>query len=417
MIPWLVLLFFLATLSSQSAMDLFASLLTLVFLWELARTARTGGPWRELFKRTGFEWVWAVWIMAILLSFALSPLQDTKWLKATLEFRWIFFLYVLAWAFRSMGLQPRHQRAASVWLALCSAYAIAVWFLGFDPIHPDYNLAPWSGGIRTGGLLSNAMTFAHLYGVYFCLFTGLLLSAWSARAREWKFLAPAVLLTGVALLLSFTRGAWAGLAVATVVMAFIARPLWGVIASALGGVLIAGALAAWPVLRERVTQAFVSGDERNWIWKAHSRIFLDHPWTGVGYGENFRLVPEYYERLGAPEGVLVSHAHNQYLHFLAGTGIVGLGCYLLALGFLFALNVRVYRAIEPGRGFEKGLALGCLGAQVFFWMGGLTEANFEHSKMKYVMVVIWALVLWLAHELRVTPLRRPPGIRDQGRET
>lgn len=401
MMFWFVTLFAVATLASQSAMDLFATLLCLVVLFKMGRRLWAGESLRSVLRPIGMEKLFLAWLVVIGLSFAFSPLSNTDWVFRLLEFRWIFIFYCLAWAICEMGVRPKAQIPASIILGICSLYAIVVWFLGFDPINPSYDLAPWSGGHRTGGLLSNAMTFGHIYGIYFCLGVGLSLMALRWKSSYLRFLVPALVVTGVAVILSFTRGIWIAMAFATLIMGFMYSLRLGAVLTALGAGAVWLMTVAWPTMAERMTMALSSGDERQWIWKGHFKIFMDHPILGVGYGENSRIIRQYYDMVGAPAGVIESHAHNQYLHFLAGTGVVGLVMYLLVLGAFLILTLRTYQRVSDREPFAKGLMLGCLGAQVAFIVGGLTEANFEHSKLKFVMILIWALVVWQAEETRV----------------
>ena len=404
MMFWSLVLFALSTLVSQSAMDFFSTLLCLSVLWKMYAKYQGGEKPRDLIYSIGFDWIWILWVIWVGVSFLFSPLSDTDWLMRLVEFKWIFVLYAVIWSLHDLPIRPAAQVPAAILLGICSSYAILVWFLGFDPIHPDYDLAPWSGGHRTGGFLSNAMTFGHIYGLYFCFLIGPTLMALKWRSPYLKFLVPALLLTGIAVILSFTRGMWLAMAVATILMTFIFQFRIGLVVTVLGSLLMWLTFQVWPALAERISHTFTNGDERQWIWAAHWKIFLDHPITGVGYGENYRLLPEYYKMVGAPDGVIISHAHNQYLHFLAGTGVPGLIVYLMVLFFFLILNWRVYREFGPRDPFLKGLALGCLGAQIAFFVGGLTEANFEHAKIKYVMILVWSIVVWLGYETQI--LRR-----------
>lgn len=402
----LLFLFFLATLSSQSAMDFFASILTLSIFFQIFDDFRKKkvSPIRASFF--GFEIFWVIWFAVVIISFAFSPQSQTGWMKYLLEFRWVLIMYALSWVLMELNLKKEILVWVCTSLFLASLYAVIVWFLDFDPIHPDNNMAPWSGGRRTGGLLSDAMTFSHLYAAYSCLCFGLSLTALRARVSERLYLLPTLIVTGVALILSFTRGVWIGVAVASLVMSFIFSKRLGLGLLAAGGSAIFLLLRLWPTFAERVTMAFASGDERSWIWKGHWQIFKDYPWTGVGYGENSKMIGQYYLKIGAPSGVIESHAHNQYLHFLAGTGVIGCLVYLIFLAGVLWIATSLYKKIEAQNWFEKGLALGCLGAHICFCLGGLTEANFERSKVRFVMIVVWSTILWLATKYQVLPLRR-----------
>lgn len=396
-LAWFLGLFAFCILLSQSAMDLFASLLSLTAMWVIFRRWQVGQSLRTQIPLLGFDLLLVLWFLVVAASFAFSPLHDTEWLPRLLQFRWILVFYLLIWTFKELSPSEKIIPRASALLSFCSAYAIFVWILGRDPINPDYNLAPWVGGHRTGGFLSNAMVFGHVYGTVFCVFLGVAFYAVKARGMNVKWLALALGLTGIAVILSFTRGIWLAMAVATVAMAFVYRPRIGVLVSGAGALALWVLTWAWPTLGQRITLAFDSGDERQWIWKGHTQIFLEHPILGVGYAENSRIIGDYYQQIGAPEGVIISHAHNQYLHFLAGTGVVGCLIYVSVLTAFMLLTLKVYRRMPAEQTFNKGLVLGCFGAQVAFVIGGLTEANFEHSKMKYVMMVVWALVVWQAH--------------------
>lgn len=91
--------------------------------------------------------------------------------------------------------------------------------------------------------------------------------------------------------------------------------------------------------REGERAEAVSAD-RGSLWRAAWRMFIDHPWTGVGPG-NFRLF--YGKYLGLPRWDDRFHANNLYLEFLADSGAVGL---LLLLGLLGTAVIVAFRAIR-----------------------------------------------------------------------
>jgi O-antigen ligase len=83
----------------------------------------------------------------------------------------------------------------------------------------------------------------------------------------------------------------------------------------------------------------MGASERKMIWAGHFQIFKENPIFGAGYGQNTKALPRVYLEMGAPPDTLVSHAHNQYLHLAAGTGILGLLSYLLIWFFFLKLNL------------------------------------------------------------------------------
>lgn len=85
------------------------------------------------------------------------------------------------------------------------------------------------------------------------------------------------------------------------------------------------------------------------IWENAGRMWLAHPWTGVGPGAFDRAYPHYATRASDPyrtankEGKHAYHAHQMYISALAETGLIGLAGLLAGI----ALVVRWYRAASP----------------------------------------------------------------------
>lgn len=99
-----------------------------------------------------------------------------------------------------------------------------------------------------------------------------------------------------------------------------------------------------------------SGKIRLFVWKGATDIWKAYPLFGTGV-ETFafayyRFRPEGHN-LTSEWDYLYNKAHNEYLNYLATTGIFGLGTYLLFIGFFIYLFVRhvllkSQRSIGPG---------------------------------------------------------------------
>lgn len=155
-------------------------------------------------------------------------------------------------------------------------------------------------------------------------------------------------LTVVGWAVSFSRGSVVGLggAIVVAIMLGYLHP------RVLVGIGIAGALfvAIMPAYRERVTSLLTasqflshsqSGEEadgslksRATIMLAAARVMAENPVFGVGPGMFPRYAREYGQKSGfsALEGEW--EAHNLYLGIGADNGLLGLGCYLAAVGLL-----------------------------------------------------------------------------------
>lgn len=117
------------------------------------------------------------------------------------------------------------------------------------------------------------------------------------------------------------------------------------------------------------------------LWKAALVVFFDNPLTGLGPGV-FRNVDQYYGALMfGPTYVYVRglSAHNLFLHYLAESGIIGVGAMLALFFSQFNLARRIYRrSVELEKlSYRAGLLVVSMGILMtaFFegsWMWGAT---------------------------------------------
>ena len=402
LLRWLLVLFSFSLLVSQTAMDVFAGLVCLVTLY-------TGYRWREqnshhtIRNSSGADWLLLAWVGVVFVSYLSTGFAYDNWWLEILNFKWLVVFYLLLAAIRYVQPKVSILPVVATVFGVCCLYAIVVWFLGFDPVRPGEALESLPDGtLRTGGFLSQPIVFAHLYQLPLCLIfaSWLMVSRWRDRS-QW-ILSASLVLGLVAILFSFSRGAWISLAAAMLVMTYLRSRRVAFLFVIVSVVLFGAFYKLWPNFHQRIQYAIKGGDaERVWIWKANLQIWQEHPIFGIGYEANKEASKDYLEKLGAPPETIISHAHNQYIHMLAGTGVVGLLIYLAVLGYFLQLSFRVWQSIGSREAPEKGLALGLIGAQVAFIFGGLTEANLEHAKMKYILALIWALVVWMGYEYRI----------------
>ncbi|MFN7453134.1 MAG: O-antigen ligase family protein, partial [Pseudobdellovibrionaceae bacterium] len=359
--------------------------------------------------RLSSDWIWLPLLLAIALSLGVNAITLDEALPRWIELKWILTFYALLLLLNESDLPENFQKWAGGVALLCALYAIVVWFIGFDPFRGPGSLQTIPGGVRTGGFFGQAIIFAHSYAFAFCYAIGFLVMGWRWKSPLRFFYSALVLLLGLSLLLSFTRGVWISVSAAVLMMAFVYSRRLGFALVFVGLVCFSGLYFGWSDFQERLNYTSTGGDsERAWIWKANWQMFMDSPVFGVGYAENVKQLPKYYQVVGAPEGLLQSHAHNQYLHFLAGTGVVGLCAYLLVLLYFLNLTRKVWIVIPAKDEMHKALCLGALGAQMAFLVGGLTESNYEHSKIKYWLALTFAVVAWLGYKYQVIkPKVRP----------
>lgn len=219
--------------------------------------------------------------------------------------------------------------------------------------------------------------------------------------------------TGLAILLSLSRGAWLGLVLALTAMALVWSPRtrrmvmptsMAVVVLTLLGVV--GALP--PALADRVrsvTSNFGVFDarqvaptsenhalvERMAHWQAGWEMFLDHPFLGVGPG-NYPAVYDQYFLPGWRDPL--GHAHNYYLNMAAEAGLLGLFALLLVLTVAFrallrglaaderrptATDARRSSVVVPSSSFARALRVGLLGSLIVFCTHNLFDNLLVHG--------------------------------------
>jgi O-antigen ligase len=194
------------------------------------------------------------------------------------------------------------------------------------------------------------------------LFAALGLALYLRARRRWIW-AGATLISGIALLLTGSRGALllglpAGLIVlvsctrAQPARSLALRPgalVLGIAATALAALLVAAGLS-WERLSNSATLV-----ERAALWRQSWLLWLDYWLTGVGPGGFLWRFPAYISE-GAPLDPNLQHPHNVWLEFAATAGLPGL-IWLAAAILLTVEGVsRARRLGWPARGWaEAGL--------------------------------------------------------------
>jgi O-antigen ligase len=400
---YLLMLFAICVLCTQSGSDLFSTLLCffLAYVWYDKRKA---GEKFSALRPMGFDWLWIAWFLVAAIGFAANrpPPAETPenyWLYRLVEYKWILILYFMVAGFRVANFKEENMKWFNGAMLVATIYAIADYFWQLRSVDDPTQ-------VRLEGLINFSMTYAHVYGVFFCALVGLYFGVFKdlSKQKKWFYLLV-IVLTGVSVLLTYTRGVWIAVFASLVIISFLWKPKYGIAAIVAGILAVAALYATVPTIRSRIDFTARMADEekakssydteRVILWKTNLMIFKDRPFFGAGYGQNKHLLHEYYEKQNLPKDQFVSHAHNQYIHLLAGTGALGLLSYLGVLGTFIVLTFRAFMKIPKSDGFHKGLALGVLGGQLCFAIGGITESNFEHSIVRFAAMFMWAMGLWL----------------------
>lgn len=135
------------------------------------------------------------------------------------------------------------------------------------------------------------------------------------------------------------------------------------------------------------------------IYRANLDVVHDHPWLGLGFGRYAKAARPYYD--AHPEADRRSHAHNDYLHLAAESGLIGLAAFGLVFARALAVGV-------PEVGGEWWVQAGAWASLVGFLVGGLTQYNFDDHE---VAVALWFGLAILLHDRRRDGIGGPADAR------
>lgn len=211
----------------------------------------------------------------------------------------------------------------------------------------------------------------------------------------------------LALLFSWSRGAWLGFIFGTAIfLLFWPRNRAG------GAILLCSALfvtvVLWqsevlpPLAVERVagfTEDLRFGDvrgvdindsnysvlERLAHWQAALDMARYNLWTGVGFG-NYEAAYAAYALINWPDAL--GHAHNYYLNILSETGVPGLLAYILLWTVVFWQTLVVIRQSNWPR---RGAALGLLSAWVALSVHHLLDKLYVNNLYLYLGAMLGVL--------------------------
>jgi putative inorganic carbon (HCO3(-)) transporter len=244
-------------------------------------------------------------------------------------------------------------------------------------------------GMRIGGTIG----VPNVAGAYLSIMIASAVSLlFTNLGRPYKWMAAAVLeLGGIALILTFSRGGWIALAVATVVLCFSTWRQRGLSLKAPVTILATLVLLYLPL--HGLISARIFGDDKG---SAESRIPLDklalrmiadNPMLGVG-ANNFTVAMDRYVTSEFRHAWLWA-VHNRYLLILAETGIGGLLAYL---AFLFGTLRRGWRCWKFQDPLLSPIALGFVAGIA----GNMVHQSVDLFRDRPIQQLLWLVAGLLA---------------------
>ncbi len=187
---------------------------------------------------------------------------------------------------------------------------------------------------------------------------------------------PAVALCGMAMMLTYSRGAWVGAAAGLGVILIMRRRAWLPVLGGLGAAAVA--LGAGSGFVDRLWQGFTLQDPATRLrlqeYQNALEIIRRHPMFGIGFGEAGSL--------DLQEGV-----SSIYLTIAQQAGLVGLAVFLVAVGAILWAGTR--EVFVSGSGVYSDLLLTAVAALAAMLTVGLVDHYFFNIRFPHMAALFW----------------------------
>ena len=260
------------------------------------------------------------------------------------------------------------------------ALVVSVWISILYSLFSHFFAPPQSQ--RITGFMGHYMTQAGLFLLFISLALGILFFS----RTKLRFLWGATLFFAtVILILTQTRSAWIGAAVATSVILFLYKPKTLILLPIILGLVF---LVSPKNVKQRVQSIFSLKDSSNIhrieYVKTGLKIIKNYPFFGTGpdtVDMEFQL-PKYGLSEDAKNNV---HLHNNILQIGAERGIPALLAWLIFLLFVFFDLIKLIKTKNP---LVFPLAAGALAALAGLFAAGFFEYNFGDSEITTLFLYV-----------------------------
>ncbi len=381
---------------SQSVLEIGAAVLLLLWGILALRQRKIEIRWNPLYlPMVGFG---GLVVLQWLFGLSVYPYLTKLELLKLAAYLLLFFLAV-------QSFRTAEEVRPFVWFLLVFGFAVAL----FGIIqHFSFNgKLYWLRELRYGGSVFgpyvNHNHFAGLMELIIPL--GLAILFYRAVTRDKLLLVGLFSIISIgALFLSASRG---GLLTFLSQLCLLGFLVWArragrkSLALATAIILLAGAFVIWLGVGrtfERFSQLWaedISHNIRMLMFKDSWQIFLDHPWAGTGVGTLITVYPQYASN---DHGLVVDHAHNDYLEMLAETGLIGALCSLAFIVLLFRSALANLQSDQSR--FLLAVRAGALVACSGLLLHSLVDFNFHIPSN--------ALLFFLLAALATSSLERQP---------
>lgn len=341
-------------------------------------------------KRTPLDGLIAILVILSALSIFASPDKGFSFYN----YHHSMGRYILLYYLVINNVHSRLQLKRLVWGLLSSALIVALYGFYQYIFGVDISAFQWVDGeqfpdlkIRVFSTMQNPNLLAGFLVTIMAVAGGLGLKADYLPAKV--VLLSIVVILGVCLIFTFSRGAW--LSVLAIIglygLIYDRRMLWLLLI--LPVVMLVGHDAVLERLCSILNPTDTSSTLRLALWESTIAMIADKPFFGIGWGAYWLVYPEY-DFFVQDAAVKIFHAHNMYLHIAAEIGIPGFITFMAIMWKHIKMAHCIYKKTSDY--WTAGLMLGFLSAIFGLAVGGLTDHVLFSIQISMVLWLLNALI-------------------------
>jgi O-antigen ligase len=255
---------------------------------------------------------------------------------------------------------------------------------------------------RARAFYSHYVTYAAVLQLLGCLVFGLWLSHRGYSPLSSAVFGGLLLIFGIALGMTLTRGAWLAFAFGCAVELCFFLKHWSrtLIIPAILIVAVAGTSVAMQRWRQMGLVALndAGTDYRLLMWRDGIKLMEAHPWFGVGMNV-VRDAPSRFDLAAYKKYGVQLHFHSTPIEIGVELGLLVLAFWAaLMLAYWIMLARLAAQTRKHGDPFAYGLSLGILGATSSFFVSSIVHYDFGDSVVMFLFWFLAGLALAIYHQ-------------------
>ena len=326
-------------------------------------------------------------LIFLLSSFGLSTLFTDHHLSSLAGFS-VFLLQVLLYLIIRSYIKDQAQNFSIIRYLLFTSLIVST--IGIVQYYFASHMPPnWVDQHLYNNIPNRA--FSTLYnpnvlGSYLIMVISIAMSGFQSSDKKYGRVVNSVILVAayLCMLLTFSRGAWLGLAISVLIIFVFSKEKPYILA--IMGITFMLAIPQISIIMNRINIGILADDSsntyRHYLWTLAIKIFKENPVFGTGISTFGFSLPSHSNAVG----YLVSHAHNIYLNVLAETGLLGFIAFFGYIGIAMYVSFKLFRQSRCRQ--TRNLSLGVMAS----FVGLLVHGNFDATLyLPQLSIFVWII--------------------------